>query len=310
MKIFKKELYSDRKGDSSVLVTKVIPIPVLRRILSLIRESSVVSYREGILKEWKTTSIQDIFLKRLYYHLKDRSEAEKFAHRSWEYLERYCYATNLHNLFDVLELFCDELKRFDGNSEDEDSANNLHQFIENFNDLLIKNGVPYKLTKDQNKDTKITVLSESKFIEKKVLKFCELTSNPKFAPCEKKFIEAENCFAKRDFDGVLTKCNSTLETLFSIVLDAGSRTLNKVYPEFIKKFKLPRVYEDYIILLGSLIEKIQNARSQYSKDVHGKHPKIDKEKVEDFIEEIAELILGQTASFGVYIIKIYQKTNE
>jgi hypothetical protein len=294
MKIFEKDLYSDREGKINTKVRDIFREPILNRIFAIMKKHSFIVTYSG------THSFIPRFMEKLYFHMDgSNSDEENLKHDSFQYYESFVKSTTLSKFFDSIELFCRELLPQRNLKIYED---NFRYFYINFNDLLVRNGLPYQLLEKDYEVVKIIALSESKFIQEKIKIFSQLISNKKFQDCEERFIEAQTCFARMEYDDVLMKCNTIIEKILCIILGKGSGTILDLYKEFMKKYKLPSVFKDSI---KDLIETIQHARSRYPLDAHGKNEEKNNEDVTRLKKEIAELVLSLTASFGIFIIEIY-----
>jgi len=294
MEFITDNVYSEREGSSGRLARDFIPDSVMERIFRL------MNYY-GRYKTIMTEIIDCIgpFLESLYYHLKDESQEESEIHKSFSHYERFAKKTTISKFLDSVEIYCTWMRNRKNPY--------LQDFITDFNKLLIKNSVSYKLAISSLGEITIKKLSESEFVQEKVESFVRLTSEKKFRKCQEIFIKGENCFAKRDFDGTLIRCNSTLETLFCIILEKGRGNIKDLYKEFSKRYEVPKMYQNAIPSINNLIFEIQKARSQYSEAIHGKNPDKDCENIDGIMEELTELVLGETANFGIFIIKTYNR---
>lgn len=305
MGIFVKDLYTDRKGKNEAKVIDIFGKPVLDRLFKIMRlYDTVEDY--SIMDSYKK-DIKGPFLEKLYYHLFDESVEEKSVNLSFNHYERFVVKTILSKFFDSLELYCYELSLAVNEANHYSPyrrRDELEGFMINVNELLMRNGVPYQLKKNSEGRILMTTISDSKVIQKKIKEIIVLTSNKEFKGIDNTFIEAENCFAKRDYDEVLKKCNYIIETILCTLLSKGSGHINDLMPEFLKKFEVPRALNNSI---SKLVETIQHTRSSYIKEIHGKNKNIDKEDVSDILEEICEFILGETAVVGIFIVKTYKK---
>ena len=309
MDIFVKDLYQDRNGKNKENVIEVFSQPVLDRFFRLMEMYFKLYYTELMIQ--KNINILGSFLERLYFHLSDESPEEKNVNGGFAEYRIFAKSTTLDKFFDSLEMFCFQISRgietlrqrnrMRGNDE-------LLDFLANANELFIRNSIPYRLQIDKTSGRTLVVkISDSEAVEETIQEFVRLISDKRFKGCQEKFIEAENCFAKNDFDGVMVKCNSLIEEMLCIILGKGSGTIANLIEEFLKKFDLPR---EFVRALKQFPEVIQHIRSTYPADVHGKNGEIDTKPVPEINEELAEYILSETAGLGRFIMKTYPKLSK
>ena len=309
MGIFVKNLYRDRNGKNEELVEDIFELPVLKRLFKLMDMYSQVDYKE-LATISRSINVINPFLERLYFHLCDETSEESEVNRGFQEYCNFVETTTLDKFFDSLELFCHQLNISVENANVRNEyarreANELEDFVENLNELFIRNSVPYRLQLNSSSERFLVVkISESEFVQESIQEFVRLTADQRFQGCQKKFIDAENCFAKNDFDGTIVKCNSLIEEMLCIILGKGSGTITNLIEDFLKKFNLPR---EFIKSLKQFPETIQHIRSTYPIDVHGKNKEVDTVPIPKINEELAEYVLSETAGLGRFIMKTYPK---
>jgi len=309
MGIFIKNLYRERNGESKTKVSEVFNKSVLDRLFRLMGMYFSFHYKDLLTD--KNYNVLSPFLERLYFHLSDEKPEESKVKDGFPQYCEFVRTTTLDKFFESLELFCFQIYQgleYLRNYNRQRNDGELLDFLDNANELFFRNPIPYRLQVNKsNKRILVVKISESEAVEEVIEEFVRLTSDKRFQKCQEKFIEAENCFAKNDFDGVMIKCNSMMEEMLCIILGKGSGTISNLIEDFLKKFDLPR---EFSRALKKFPEIIQHARSTYPEDIHGKNEGESPQSSINIKEELAEYILGETAGFGRFIIKAYPMLNK
>ena len=295
-------LFSSRNPkEADFAVSDIFSKELIKRVQSLmysyaldIRDPGRRTIRFGTMNE---------FLDRLYYIMDTSGPVKSFSQiDSYSDLEKYLSTIKLSSFFETLELYAAVLKTACDRAR---VHSNLSNFILDFNEFLNLKKIPYKfiITPDGVFITKIT----TKYTDERLVQpFLTYSSEEEFKEANNLFSKALRSFTKGKSKDVLKHCNTTIESILLKILNKGSGDIITLYREFCKKYPVPRVYHNNTDLIHNLIKKVQNIRSAEG-DVHAKNAQVDTENVDLFLDEIAELTLNETASFGIYLIKVYKK---
>lgn len=177
-------------------------------------------------------------------------------------IDTYMCNCKLGKYFDIVELHANTLLEL---SRTINNLQSLQDYLEDFNNLVELNNIPYKLVFNKELQTVRIEKVDSKLEEENKSLVYQIISNTKYSEANEEFSNALKSYARSDHENSIKHAYKTLEKFLKITIDNHKLTADQAYPKFSKKYgPFPGVFNLRGETLKKKISSIQTIEAKCS----------------------------------------------
>lgn len=190
------------------------------------------------------------------------------------------------HVFDGIELFChhflDDKKRV--------------AFFKEMNEIFLSEDLPYRMIDNQ------IVILDSAFLESEVLnKTLKLLDTHQILAAHQNFSDAVRKFSAKDYDGVIYKCNESIESLLKYLSGKETASQGELKKWLMKEKIIPDYFQSFCDSFSELLQSTFNIANQLR---HGKKEIPDEKNKVD--RPVANFMLHLTGTLLLFILQRYE----